>query len=63
MVRERCHVIRLMHRDPGLSLDVEEFESLATAEDYRDRLADFLDLPPSPRQALPIRRRTSRERS
>ena len=42
-----------MHRDPGLSLDVEEFESFATAEEYRDRLADFLDLPPSRRrQAL-----------
>ena len=45
LVREHCHVIRLMHRDLGLSLDVEEFESLATAEDYCDRLADFLDLP------------------
>lgn len=45
VVRERSHVIRLMHRDLGLSLDVEEFESLATAEDYCDRLADFLDLP------------------
>ena len=45
VVREKGHVIRLMHRDAGLSLDVEEFESLATAEDYRDRLAVFLDLP------------------
>jgi len=46
VVRENGHVIRLMHRDRGLSLDVEEFENLATAEDYRDRLAGFLDLPP-----------------
>jgi hypothetical protein len=34
-----------MHRDIGLSLDVEEFESYATAEEYRERLADFLGLP------------------
>jgi hypothetical protein len=40
-----AHVIRLMHRDPGLSLDVEAFGSYATAEAYRDRLADFLGLP------------------
>jgi hypothetical protein len=46
VVRETSHVIRLMHRDAGLSLDVEEFESFATAEDYRDRLAGFLNLPP-----------------
>lgn len=46
LVREKGHVIRLMHRDCGLSLDVEEFENLATAEDYRDRLASFLNLPP-----------------
>ena len=46
VVREKSHVIRLMHRDAGLSLDVEEFESFATAEEYRDRLAGFLGLPP-----------------
>lgn len=46
LVREKSHVIRLMHRDAGLSLDVEEFESFATAEEYRDRLAGFLGLPP-----------------
>jgi len=46
VVREKSHVIRLMHRDIGLSLDVEEFDSLTTAEEYRDRLASFLDLPP-----------------
>jgi hypothetical protein len=45
LVREQSHVIRLMHRDVGLSLDVEEFESFATAEEYRDRLAAFLGLP------------------
>ena len=46
MVRERRHVIRLMHRDAGLSIDVEEFDSFDTAEEYRDRLAGFLNLPP-----------------
>lgn len=45
LVRQQGHVIRLMHRDAGLSLDVEEFESFATAEEYRDRLAGFLGLP------------------
>lgn len=46
VVRERTHSVRLLHRDNGLSVDVEAFDSLATAEDYRDRLAGFLDLPP-----------------
>ncbi len=46
LVREDRHVIRLMHRDAGLSIDVEEFATLETAEEYRDRLAGFLDLPP-----------------
>jgi hypothetical protein len=45
LVRESGHVIRLMHRDPALSIDVEEFDTFETAEEYRDRLADFLDLP------------------
>ncbi len=45
LVREQGHVIRLMHRDAGLSLDIEEFESFATAEEYSDRLAGFLGLP------------------
>jgi hypothetical protein len=40
------NVVRLMHRDVGLSLDVESFDSFATAEEYRDRLAGFLNLPP-----------------
>jgi hypothetical protein len=59
LVGERNHVIRLMHRDIGLSLDVEEFENYATAEEYRERLADFLGLPsviaagtPSPEDSL-----------
>lgn len=59
LVGERNHVIRLMHRDIGLSLDVEEFENYATAEEYRERLADFLGLPsviasgtPSPEETL-----------
>jgi hypothetical protein len=54
VVRENTHVIRLMHRDAGLSLDIEAFESLATAEDYRDRLAGFLDLPPVTAAGTPL---------
>jgi len=46
VVRGNSNVVRLMHRDVGLSLDVESFDSAATAEEYRDRLAGFLDLPP-----------------
>ncbi len=46
LVGEDRHVIRLLHRDVGLSIDVEEFRTLQTAEEYRDRLAGFLDLPP-----------------
>lgn len=45
VVRGNSNVVRLMHRDVGLSLDVEAFDSAATAEEYRDRLANFLDLP------------------
>jgi hypothetical protein len=45
VVRGHSNVVRLMHRDVALSLDVEAFDSVATAEEYRDRLADFLDLP------------------
>jgi hypothetical protein len=45
LIRDKRHVIRLMHRDAGLSIDVEEFATLETAEEYRDRLASFLDLP------------------
>ena len=46
LARETRHVIRLVHRDAALSIDVEEFQAFATAEEYRDRLATFLDLPP-----------------
>jgi hypothetical protein len=46
MVRRTDHVIRLMHRDAELSVDVEAFDTFETAEEYRDRLATFLDLPP-----------------
>ena len=46
LVSDRRHVIRLMHRDAGLSIDVEAFDSFDTAEEYRDRLAGFLNLPP-----------------
>jgi hypothetical protein len=35
-----------MHRDAGLSIDVEAFDTFETAEEYRDRLAGFLNLPP-----------------
>lgn len=45
MMRDGGHVIHLMHRDAGLSLDIERFDSFATAEEYGDRLADFLGLP------------------
>jgi hypothetical protein len=55
VMREKGHVIRLLHRDRGLSLDVEEFENLAIAEDYRDRLAGFLDLPPVTASGTPAR--------
>jgi hypothetical protein len=40
-----ANVVRLMHPDAGLSLDVESFDSIATAKEYHDRLAGFLDLP------------------
>lgn len=45
IAREDRHVIHLMHRDPGLSVDLAEAASLEAAEDHRDRLAEFLDLP------------------
>jgi hypothetical protein len=55
VVRENGNIIRLMHRDAGLSLDVEQFESFATAEEYRDRLAGFLGLPPVVAAGAPSR--------
>jgi hypothetical protein len=45
IAREGGHVIRLLHRDQELSVDVEEFEDFVTAAEYRDRMATFLDLP------------------
>ena len=45
IARDDRHVIHLMHRDPGLSIDLAEAASLADAEDHCDRLAAFLDLP------------------
>ena len=44
--RDADHVIRLLHRDATLSVDIEEFDTFQTAVEYRDRLATFLDLPP-----------------
>ena len=38
-------VVQLLHRDRGLSVDLAEADTLDAAEQYRDRLADFLDLP------------------
>ena len=43
---EAGHLVRLVHREAGLSIDLEEFHTLETAEECRDRLAAFLDLPP-----------------
>jgi hypothetical protein len=45
VLRDTAHIVRLLHRDAGLSIDVEEFDTFATAEEYRDRLAGFLGLP------------------
>jgi hypothetical protein len=46
VAKEDGNVVRLMHRDPGLSVDLTRMESFEAAEAYRDRLSDFLDLPP-----------------
>ena len=40
------NIVRLQHREPGLSLDLERIDSFEAAEEYRDQLASFLDLPP-----------------
>ena len=39
------NVVRLAHRDAGLSVDLVQMDSFDEAEEYRDRLADFLRLP------------------
>jgi hypothetical protein len=46
LICEAGHIVRLVHRDAALSIDVDAFNSLQTAEEYRDRMAEFLDLPP-----------------
>lgn len=43
---EETNVVRLLHRDPGLSIDLKRIENFEAAEEYRDQLASFLDLPP-----------------
>ena len=39
------NVVRLLHRDDGLSLDLAALADLQLAEEYCDRLAAFLQLP------------------
>jgi hypothetical protein len=39
------HVIHLLHRDPGLSIDLVQLTTLEAAEEYCDRIASILDLP------------------
>jgi len=46
VARDDRHSVRLVHRDPGLSVDLTEMENFEAAAAYCDRLADFLDLPP-----------------
>jgi hypothetical protein len=60
LVREERHIIRLMHRDAGLCIDVEEFSTLETAEEYRDRLAGFLGLPPMTMAGAPAAEKAQR---
>ena len=43
---DESHTVRLMHRDPGLCVDLISYSDFAEAEDHCDRLADFLQLPP-----------------
>jgi hypothetical protein len=59
LVGEARHVIRLMHRDAGLSIDVEEFTTFETAEEFRDRLAGFLGLPPMTMAGAPAAAETT----
>src|ERR671916_494949 len=37
VAREDRHVVQLMHRDPGLSIDLVEAATLEAAEEHRDR--------------------------
>jgi len=43
---EDSHLVRLTHRQPGLSLDLAMTADFAAAQECRDRLADMLGLPP-----------------
>ena len=55
---ERC-TVRLIHRQDALCVDLVSFADFAEAEDHRDRLADFLKLPPltlAGRAAFPAER-------
>ena len=45
VARDEGNIVRLTHRDPGLSVDLVTIASFDEAEEYRDRLADALDLP------------------
>jgi hypothetical protein len=45
LAHDEGNTVRLMHREAGLSIDLVEFAELEAAEEYCDRLADFLDLP------------------
>ena len=43
--RDGRHIIRLVHSQRGLSVDLTEMANLAAAEEFCERLAEFLDLP------------------
>jgi hypothetical protein len=43
--RSGVHVVCLVHAQPGLSVDLAEADDLGAAEEYCEKLADFLNLP------------------
>lgn len=45
VAREDTNIIRLLHNQTDLTIDLTEVKAFAEAEEYCDRLADFLDLP------------------
>ena len=45
LIREDGIFLRLLHPQPGLSIDLTEMADLGVAEEYCERLAEFLDLP------------------
>ena len=45
IARQHGHAVHLLHRDPGLSVDLVEIGALQAAEEYVDRIASLLDLP------------------